>query len=154
MQCFAPQCNGRSSSMGTWVCKQLTVQSWLSLTSLTHIHLNLWSGHNTHCVEFVPYFSKLILENWSKYKLCRNKCMSQCRPYTDVHNTFSDRSTKMKDVKILKYLWWMSMEGHENHEQINVHKSWWGAQSEDEAQKSILQLIFLHLNNSSPEHFF
>ena len=42
MQCFAPQCNGRSSSIGTWFCKQLTVQSCLSPASLIYTHLNLW----------------------------------------------------------------------------------------------------------------
>ena len=41
MQCFAPQCNGRCSSIGTRFCKQLTVQSCLSPALLIYTHLNL-----------------------------------------------------------------------------------------------------------------
>ena len=43
-QCFAPQCNGRSSSIGTRFCKQLTAQSCLSPASLIYTHLNLCSA--------------------------------------------------------------------------------------------------------------
>ena len=48
-QCFAPQCNGRSSSMGARFCKQPTVQSCLSPTSLTHTSKSMGgSTYNTN----------------------------------------------------------------------------------------------------------
>ena len=71
-QCFAPQCNGRSSSMGARFCKQPKVQSCLSPASLTHTSKSMNTADIIECIHVMLTVSIVEISgltlHWNKYR--------------------------------------------------------------------------------------
>ena len=69
MQCFAPQCNGRSSSMGARFCKQPKVQSCLSPASLTHTSKFMIKPQKLISVKCAHFNFKCVTEKYTYFRV-------------------------------------------------------------------------------------
>ena len=84
------------------------------------------SGQIIYFAEFIQHCSNSISKT-NPSANCAEKSVFGSRPHTEMLISCLTemilKSTKNKVCTNLKSLQWMMIDGHENHEQVKVHKS-------------------------------